>query len=121
MMTGKQETGKKGEQIAMDFYRKQGYRLVATNWRYGHLEVDIIVENDQTIVFCEVKTRSSSMAGSPANFVDNAKQRHLIHAADHYVQWKRVNKEVRFDIIAILLTPLGDELEHIEGAFLPGW
>jgi len=52
------DLGKKGEDLAADYLRKKGYRILKRNWRSGRNEVDIIADNNEYIVFVEVKTRS---------------------------------------------------------------
>ena len=87
----------------------------------NHLEVDIIVKNDETIVFCEVKTRSGNVLVEPQQSVSPQKQRNIIRAANYYVLKHQISLEVRFDIIAIIFD--GDQyaLEHIPYAFTPKW
>ena len=120
-MNSSQELGKKGEDLAKKFLTNLNYSIIETNWRYGHLEIDIIAENATTIVFCEVKTRSSDKMGNPEDFVTIQKQRNMIKAANHYVLKKCLNKEVRFDIISIIENRKGDTVQHIPGAFTPRW
>ena len=121
MTTELQKLGKKGEEIATDLYLKQNFTLLETNWHYGHLEIDVIVQNENTIVFCEVKTRTSTIMGEPENFVTIQKQRNLIKAANHYVLTKRIEKEVRFDIMAIVISGERHRIHHIADAFTPKW
>ena len=70
METAKQEKGKKGEQMAADYLRSKGYQILETNWRMGHLEVDIIAIGNNMLVFVEVKTRATNAFGEPEVFVD---------------------------------------------------
>lgn len=120
-MTEKKELGNKGEELAKEFYEKNNYRVLETQWRFGHLEVDIIAANLESVVFCEVKTRSSSTFGRPEEFVTKQKQRNLIRAANSYIARHRIDKEVRFDIIAILREGGQFELQYIPNAFTPRW
>ena len=87
------------------------------------MEMDIIAEDRNTIVFAEVKTRTTLFGDkSPADYVDEAKKRHMVAAANAYVKHHRIEKAVRFDIIGILLHPDThevQELTHYENAFLP--
>lgn len=115
------DTGKKGEIIAKNHLMGHGYRIVETNWHFGHLEIDIIAQKEETIIFCEVKTRSSSRMGEPETFVSRQKQQFLIRAAHHYVIKKNIDKEVRFDIISILLQGEKPSVKHIQEAFTPRW
>lgn len=115
------ELGKKGEELAKEFYMKNHFSIRDTNWRLGHLEVDIIAENSACIVFCEVKTRSSTLLGRPEEFVTRQKQQHLIRAANYYLSFKNLKKEVRFDIISIIKNGETYLLHHIPDAFSPRW
>jgi len=120
-MTGKQEFGRKGEALALAFYKENKYTILENNWQSNHLEVDLIVKNDEYIVFCEVKTRSCPVLVEPQASVTPQKQRNLIHAANHYVLKHRIILEVRFDIISVILNGDQHTLEHIPFAFMPKW
>jgi len=120
-MTDKQQFGRKGEELALAFYKENKYTILEKNWQQNHLEVDIIVKNDETIVFCEVKTRSGNAFGVPQQSVTKPKQQNIIRAANYYVLKHQISLEVRFDIITIVFN--GDQytLEHIPFAFTPKW
>ncbi len=107
--------GNQGEILAVMYLKSQGYTILETNWRFDKAEIDIIAQNEETLVICEVKTRSSKAFGKPETFVTDAKQKLLIKAAEAYIQEQQLDLDTRFDIIAIT----GDDLEHIEGAFYP--
>lgn len=117
------DIGKFGEDIAANVLTQKGLKIRERNWRLGHLEMDIIAEDRQTIVFSEVKTRTTLFGDkTPAAYVDEAKKRHIVAAANAYVKHHRIEKSVRFDIIGILLHPETHEvleLTHYENAFLP--
>lgn len=121
MKTENQELGVQGEVLASEFYKKNGYTILETNWRCYHLEVDLIVANDDVIVFSEVKTRSSTVFGDPETFVTPEKQRNLIKAANIYITRKEISKEVRFDIVSVIICGDKHQLHHIPDAFLPRW
>jgi len=113
------ETGKKGENMALEFLQKKGYRILEQNWQLGRNEIDIVARDGDTIVIVEVKTRSSNWAGEPEAFVDRKKQRLLVRAANAYVLRKNIQEEVRFDIIAILTGEENARINHIPDAFYP--
>ena len=121
MKTAKQELGQKGEDLAAEFYRKNNYDILDRNWKCYHLEVDLIAINEEYIVFCEVKTRSYTTFGEPENFVTPLKQKNLIRAANMYLTRKNISKEVRFDIISIVLCGEEYHFQHIPNAFQPKW
>ncbi len=111
------DTGRKGEKIAIGFLQTKGYVLLETNWRYKNLEIDIVASIDKTVVVAEVKTRKSSYFGEPESFVNKQKQRNLIQAANEYVQRNKIDFEVRFDIISITIEGDKQTINHIEDAF----
>ncbi len=119
MKNNSQNFGKLGEELAQTFLKKKGYKILATNWRYKKLEIDIIGENDDFIVFFEVKSRTNDAFGDPEMFVTRKKQKFLITAADRYLQEGMIEKEARFDIIAVLQINNKLTLKHLEGAFYP--
>lgn len=120
MITTK-ETGNTGENLAKEFLLKKGFSIRDCNWHFSHLEIDIIAENKDYIIFCEVKTRSSNKVGEPEEFVSRQQQQNVIRAANFYMNMKNCKKEVRFDIISILMTTEKTDIKHIEGAFSPRW
>ncbi len=114
------EIGALGEQIALEYLLERNYQILETNWVCGHKEVDIIAKDGDTIVFVEVKTRHSTCLVEPEASVDVYKQRHLIWAANSYVNRYQYDNDVRFDIIAIVIDRNNEKrIEHIEDAFYP--
>ncbi len=118
-MAGIHKTGQRGEAIAAAYLSEQGYEILATNWQSNHQEVDIVARKAGLLVIAEVKTRSSSYHGQPEAFVTRHKQRMLIKAANHYLSKHKLDLEVRFDIVAILIHDHGHRINHIESAFYP--
>ena len=113
------ELGKKGEDLAVEYLIRQGYRILERNWRSGHKEIDIIALKDGILAAVEVKTRKSEDYGEPDIAVGAMKQQMLVWAADTYVRYKNLDVDVRFDIISIILNETEQKLEHIEDAFIP--
>lgn len=112
------EIGTNGEIQAAIFLKKNNYHIVATNWRSGKKEVDIIAESDKEIIFIEVKTRSNFDYGFPEEAVTDQKKTLLKLAAEAYFEEFNCTKSIRFDIISILLS--GNkvkEIIHLEDAF----
>jgi putative endonuclease len=120
-MTKNQNLGKDGESIALNYFLKNNYTILEKNWTFGHLEIDIIAQNGSTIVFCEVKTRTSAQFATPAEAVNKMKQKNIIRAANAYISYKKITLEARFDIITIIGNAENNQLEHIPGAFSPTW
>jgi putative endonuclease len=95
--------------------------LVALNWRYIHLEIDIIAWDKDKLVIVEVKLRSTNYFGDPSEAVTKKKQRYLVQAAEAYLESIDKAPEVRFDVISIIDSIKGYQFEHITDAFTPGW
>ena len=116
-MRNKTKIGQGAENMACEYLIKQGYKILEQNWRFKHLEIDIIAEKDNLLVVVEVKYRQSVSFGEPEVFVNKQKQKFLIEAINQYIRQKDIDREVRFDIIAI--SKLSDTLylNHIEDAF----
>ena len=110
--------GALGEEAAAGFLRAGGYRIVARNHRCRLGEVDIIAEKGELLVFVEVRTRATSLFGSPEETVDPRKQRRVIAAArDYLARRSGRGKSARFDVIAVVDGPQGPALTHFENAF----
>ena len=112
--------GKEGENYAAEYLDEQGYEILDRNWMCGHKDLDIVASKDGTLVFVEVKTRSTMDWGDPEEAVNEKKIRNLVHAADAYIRYNRLDMDVRFDIISIIMDDTGFyRVEHIEQAFFP--
>lgn len=117
-MPNNTEKGNLGEEIALGHLKAKGYEILDTNWRFKHLELDIVASFNNFLVIVEVKMRANDEFGRPEEFVTKAKQKRVIKATHHYIQEKDINMETRFDIITILEFPKL-QVEHFEGAFYP--
>ena len=119
-MSESSSLGRKGEDLAVSFLSDKGYRIRNRNWKAGRLEVDIIAETGEFIVFVEVKTRSEDFLQSPQDSVTRDKQRSLVLAADSYIKWFDIAKQVRFDVSTVVARGQTLTIEkHIEDAFYP--
>jgi len=112
------ETGKKGENFALQILHHKGYKILETNWRYRRCEVDIIAFSDNVMVFIEVKTRSNLYFGEPAAFVSQRKEALIMEAAAAYMTQTGWENAYRFDIISVELHS-NDKciINHYEDAF----
>lgn len=113
------ELGKKGEELALLHLKSLNYEILATNYKAGRVELDIVARDGQMLVVVEVKTRGSAFFGEPEAFVSRQKQRAIIRAANHFIERKNFFGETRFDIVSIIVTPKGNQLNHIKDAFYP--
>jgi putative endonuclease len=119
-MSDSSALGLQGESMAAAHLQQKGYKIRHRNWKAGKLEVDIIAENDDFVVFAEVKTRTEGFLGKLSDLVSKDKQKLLILAADSYIRKYDINKESRFDVILLILKGQSLEVEqHIEEAFYP--
>ena len=112
-----------GEAKAAQIMQDKGYTISETNWHMGHLELDIIAENEKEIAFVEVKTRTSMYGNiTPEEYVDEIKKRRMVAAANAYIKFKHINKLPRFDIIGLVVDPntgIFTYVNHLENAFIP--
>lgn len=111
--------GKLGETIASTHLTCQGFKILEKNWRFGHKEIDLIAEKEGFTIFVEVKTREDFFPSRLEEYINRRKQKHIIEAANQYIQLHDLDGEVRFDVIAIVLNKGNHEIEHIEDAFYP--
>src|SRR6185295_11507416 len=100
-------SGRRGEDLAHRFLRRQGFTIVARNYRLasGDAEADLIAWEGSTLVFIEVKSRASEDFGPPDRAIGEEKRRHLLRLARAYTRksdtpWEKV----RFDVVTVLLT-----------------
>jgi putative endonuclease len=105
--------GKSGEDKAAAFLRKKGYAVIKRNYRAKTGEIDIIAEKDGTLVFVEVKTRSTDAFGEGYQSVTHTKQDKIIRTAEFYLMENNMEKLCRFDVISID----NSEITHIINAF----
>lgn len=114
------ELGKWGEDVAAVYLQQKGYAIVERDWHSGHRDLDIIALNEKrdTMVFVEVKTRRNRMFTDPVEAVDYQKIRNLQRAANHYIKYRRIDLDIRFDIISVVgQFNMEPEVDHIEDAF----
>jgi putative endonuclease len=113
------DLGARGEALAAARLEQAGWRILARNWRFGHREIDLIVERDGIVAFVEVKTRAGPAFGHPAEAITARKRRDLARAAQAWVLRNgRPEWVYRFDAIAVWWPPQGPpRLEHIEDAW----
>lgn len=100
-----QERGKRGEDFAADFLRKQGYKIVERNVRTPFGEIDLVCETRATTVFVEVKFRTSTAFGEPEEVVLGKKLERMRHAAEWYVTQRKLQGAYRLDVIGITGDP----------------
>jgi putative endonuclease len=114
--------GRRGEDAAARYLKKRGYVIVAHGHRDNIGEIDLIAIDGRTVVFIEVKTRTSYDAGHPADAVDEKKQQRLTRLALSYMKRHDLLEcSARFDVVAV--TWPDDKgrpvIEHFQNAFEP--
>jgi len=110
------------ERIAACFLRLRGYSILDTGYRFRGKEVDIVARQGATVIFVEVKLRTSTGRGHPRESVDRRKQRHIVFAARGFLAERRLSdSRCRFDVVGVELRDGGLALavEHFPGAFRP--
>ena len=112
------EKGRKGEALAGEFLKREGFRIFHTNWRTGHKELDIVAGKDGCIHFVEVRSRSRGSVVSPEWTVDRYKQRKIMAAARAYMAKYHITDEARFDVIAIVLGTGGTDYQDYELTYI---
>lgn len=112
----KQTSGKAGEQIACRVLERKGFRLLERNYRALRAEIDLIMRDGKTLVFVEVKARSSDRFGSGREAVTLRKQQNILRAAQNYIMEHGLFDEpLRFDVAEVDLVT--GNVTHIENAF----
>ena len=98
--------GQKGEELAQEYLVKKGYKIVDTNKRFSRFcEIDIIAKDKDTYIFCEVKTRKTTICGSPLEAITKTKYANIKKGIFFYRQENPDCKKYRIDAVAILLEP----------------
>jgi putative endonuclease len=101
------EIGAKGEVLAQEYLKKQGYEIIEVNKRFSRLcEIDIIAKDKNTLVFVEVKTRSSEICGSPFEAITKTKYENIKTGLFSYLKETKIKyKKFRIDAISVVLNP----------------
>lgn len=111
------EFGKEGEQIAVDFLVKKGYKVHCQNYRYLKSEIDIIAQKEEVLSIVEVRARSNDQIIPIADTITPKKIKLLVMGANQYITENNFNLEARFDVITILKNKKTFKIEHLESAF----
>lgn len=116
-MRAKDVRGRLGEDLAAAHLTDQGMVVIERNWRCDLGELDIVAREGDSLVVCEVKTRSSRRFGDPLEAVTQAKATRLRRLAARWVAEHQVRpREIRIDLVGIVLAPGGPEIDHVRGA-----
>ena len=116
--TDRIQTGKLGEDIAVDYLKNEGYRIIERNYRCVFGEIDIVATDRDVIVFVEVRSRRSAKYGYPQESVGLNKKMKVSKIALNYIKEKQFQDcRARFDVVAIKILPEGNEVKLIKNAF----
>jgi len=109
--------GKDGEDLAVNFLKKKGYKIIERNFRTSFGEIDIIAKDGEIIVFTEVKTRTDETFGHPFEAVHRKKREKMRNVALCFLKMKKRELPSRFDVLSISIDNGEKNIEHIIDAF----
>lgn len=109
--------GQRGEDDAVEFLRKKGYRIVHRNYVTPLGEADIVARDRDAIVFVEVKARKSDRFGQPFEAVGPRKQERIRRIALYFLKQNRLEAPVRFEVVSLLYRDGRPEITHVTDDF----
>lgn len=113
--TAAQKLGAWGEQVAARHLVSAGLTVLDRNWRGDAGEIDLVLRDGDTLVVCEVKTRSSTGWGTPLEAVGRRKAERLRRLAAQWVSARGVHPaDIRLDLVGVLRTPHGPVVDHVK-------
>jgi len=122
MPNAKQRLGAAGETLACEELEKLGYLIVERNYRSRFGEIDIVATDAGTVVFVEVKTKTSGDFGDPVDEVTAQKQRQIVSMGEEYYTYRcQPDTQCRFDVVSVDLSVMPARVTIYKDAFRPGW
>jgi putative endonuclease len=113
MKNWNQEIGRRGEDLAEEYFRNLGFEILARNYHTAYGEIDLVIEKEKMIIFIEVKTRTGLEYGYGETAVNSGKLEHLTAAAEYYMAAENVDTESwQIDVLAVMINPIGAEPEY---------
>lgn len=119
-MTDKKKLGDRGEDYTARYLEKLGFHMVERNWHSRYGEIDIIAENEEYLLFVEVKTRKMGSMVSGEEAVTPQKQQKIRLTAECFLQQYPISKQPRFDVASLVVNENGEKLlnfTYYEAAF----
>lgn len=118
MTLDRKELGARGERAALRFLRRAGMRLRTRNWRSRSGEVDLVMQEGETIVFVEVRSRSADVPEHPMEMLGARKQSRMVRVAEEYLyRYKLLDGPWRIDCVFVTFDGRGTpQLEHVRNA-----
>ena len=122
MPHSRQRVGAVGEDLACAELERLGYHIVERNYRSRFGEIDIVAGDAGTIVFVEVKTKTSGDFGDPVEEVTPQKQRQILSMGEEYYSYCcPPGTQCRFDVVGVDLSVSPAQITIYKDAFRPGW
>ena len=122
MSRHRQEVGIEGENIACTELERLGYAIVERRYRSRFGEIDIVANDGGTVVFVEVKTKTSGSFGDPVEEVTPQKRRQIVSMGEEYYSYRCARQtQCRFDVVAVDLSEVPARITLYKDAFRPGW
>ena len=115
-MSASGNNGNRAERLAAQFLQQRGLKLLQQNYHCRFGEIDLVMQDGDTLVFAEVRLRSRSDFGGASASINHAKQKKLVRAAQHYLAGLVRMPPCRFDAV-LLHTPDGSSIEWVKDAF----
>ncbi|MEW5692547.1 MAG: YraN family protein [Candidatus Hydrogenedentota bacterium] len=116
MKISTKDKGDRGELIAVEFFKNINYNIIKRNYKTPFGEIDIIAEDNDEIVFIEVKSSYDEERENPLYNITPKKLRHIFKAGQWYIKEYKCNKNYRFDFVSIIFQKDGKKkIEHIKG------
>lgn len=123
MKTERQQVGKRGEDVAVEYLISKGMTIIERNWRHSHLELDIIALDTEGIHIVEVKSRMAPNTADPEVGVTAAKQRRMVSAARAFMRSRKASQlrdsELFFDVVTVVFDDAKIYVEFYPQAFIP--
>lgn len=117
-MMDRQAMGRAGEEFTCEYLKKCGMRVLARNYRAKKGEIDLVARDGDTIVFVEVKTRSSNAYGTAGEAVTYRKQQMIIKTAQWYIMQNNIKESnFRFDVAEVSAGDAGFSINYLRNAF----
>lgn len=119
MPLSSREKGQRGEEVAVNFLKNyKGYCILDRNYKRDEGEIDIVAQEDDTLVFTEVKTDYSKSKGNPLEWIDERKRKRIIRTAEFYLLEREIrDQNVRFDVVTVRPSKGLYQIKHLKQAF----
>jgi putative endonuclease len=97
------DTGHLGEEIAKNYLKRKGYKIIEQNWRTKCAEIDLVTRKKDVLVFVEVRTKTDDQFGTPEETLNKKKINRLIRSSQIYIKYKNYTDRYRIDSVCVML------------------